>query len=114
MASTTPSHDISCRGRAGPRQRDRLFALLKDRANLWVPLKDILALGIAQYNARIFELRCLGHRIESKQEGDRSWFRLVIALASAAIPELPLILEPSANPESLFGDLAPERHRDDG
>ncbi len=97
-----------------PCQRDRLLALLKSRAPAWVPLPDILALGIAQYNARIFELRGLGHRIESKQEGDRSWFRLVLALASAAIPESHAIQGPSDNPESMFGDLATERHRDDG
>jgi hypothetical protein len=69
-------------------QRDRLLALLKSRAPNRVPLPDILALGIAQYNARILELRRLGHRIESEQEGDHSWFRLV--------------------------PNAPERHHDDG
>jgi hypothetical protein len=74
-------------GAIRPRQRDRLLALLAERASAWVPLPDILALGIAQYNARIFELRSMGHRIESKQEGDRSWFRLVTALASTTIPE---------------------------
>lgn len=97
-----------------PRQRDRILALLKSRAPTWVPLQDILALGIAQYNARIFELRGLGHRIESKQEGDRSWFRLVIDLAPAAIPESGAIQELSGNAKSLFGDIALERYRDDG
>jgi hypothetical protein len=92
-----------------PRQRDRILALLKDRAPAWIPLPEILALGIAQYNARIFELRSLGHRIESKQDGDRSWFRLVIALASTAIPESPTIQEVTADPESLFGELLPDR-----
>lgn len=58
-------------------QRDRLLALLESRLREWVPLPRILDLGIAQYNARIYELRRLGHRIENKQEGDRSWFRLV-------------------------------------
>ena len=108
-----------------PRQRDRLLGLLKARADLWIPLKDVLALGIAQYNARIFELRSLGHRIESKQEGDCSWFRL--ALASTAIPETSsagrtMVHEPPTKrsielppaTESLFRDLQPERHRDDG
>lgn len=103
-----------------PRQRDRILALLKDRAPAWIPLPEILALGIAQYNARIFELRSLGHRIESKQDGDRSWFRLVTALASAAIPEVSGTapsMEPEPRPSappSLCGGLAPERHRDDG
>jgi hypothetical protein len=91
------------------RQRDRLFALLKDRAPGWVPLPEILALGIAQYNARIFELRSFGHRIESKQDRDRSWFRLVIALASTAIPESPTTHEPMADTELLFGGLSPDR-----
>jgi hypothetical protein len=95
-------------------QRDRLLSLLKARANLWVPLPDILALRIAQYNARIHELRSVGHVIQSKQDGDCSWFRLVIALASTAIPESEAIKEQSANPEMLFGEVAPERHRDDG
>jgi hypothetical protein len=76
-------------------QRDKLLQLLRDRAPDWVPLPDILRLGVAQYNARIFDLRRLGHRIESRQEGERSWFRLV------------------RNP-SLFGDLSPIRWRDDG
>lgn len=58
-------------------QRDRLLAVFEKHVNDWVPLPRILDLGIAQYNARIYELRRLGHRIESKQEGDRSWFRLV-------------------------------------
>jgi len=89
-------------------QRDRLLALLKNRVPNWVPLPEILALGVAQYNARIFELRRLGHRIESKQEGNRSWFRLVTTLAPVALLELQAIQEPAAKLESLFGDLTPE------
>jgi hypothetical protein len=92
-----------------PRQRDRILALLKDCAPAWVPLPDILALGIAQYGARIFELRRLGHRIESKQDGDRSWFRLVTALASTPDAMSPTTQEPVADPESLFGELSPDR-----
>jgi hypothetical protein len=46
----------------------------------WVPLPDILALRIAQYNARFHELRKLNFSIESRTEtvdGQRhSWFRL--------------------------------------
>ncbi len=110
-----------------PRQRDRILALLKAHEPAWVSLPEILALGIAQYNARIFELRSIGHRIESRQQGDRSWFRLVTALASTPIPETSgagrtMVYELSSRPsiepptaaESLFADLAPERHRDDG
>lgn len=105
------------RGMSNTNQRtsqcDRLLALLNSRANEWVSLPDILVLGIAQYNARIFELRSLGHRIENKQEGDHSWFRLVLALAPISEQTSP---EPSAAPlvESLFPEPAPERHRDDG
>ena|SRR5882762_4960498 len=95
-------------------QRNRLLALLNAHANLWVPLPDIMALRIAQYNARIYELRSLGHCIESKQDADRSWFRLVTALASPAIPDIEAIKEQSANPEMLLGELVSERHRDDG
>lgn len=95
-------------------QRDQLLRLLKSHAPGWVPLPEILALRIAQYNARIHELRSLGHVIQSKQDGNRSWFRLVTALASTAIPESEAIKEQLANAEMLFGELAPGRHRDDG
>ncbi len=47
----------------------------------WVPLPEILKLGVAQYNARILELRRLGFTIENRTErvnGARhSWFRLL-------------------------------------
>jgi hypothetical protein len=91
-----------------PCQRDRLFTLLKDRAPNWASLPEILALGIAQYNARIYELRHLGHRIENRQEGDRSWFRLVTTLTPVTLPELHSTQEPPARLESLFGDLPPD------
>jgi Helix-turn-helix domain len=92
-----------------PRQRDRLLALLKSRAPDLVSLPDIIALGIAQYNARIFELRRLGHHIESKQKGSRSWFRLVTASAPSPVPESRPVRETPAKAESLFGDLSPDR-----
>ena len=61
-------------------QRDRILALLKERAGQWVPLYEITALA-AQYNSRVLELRREGHRIENKTEHVdgrvRSWFRLV-------------------------------------
>ena len=48
-------------------QRDRILMLLKAREGHWVPLTDILALGIGQYNAQIKELRDIDkHRIENK------------------------------------------------
>lgn len=50
-------------------------------SNEWVALPVILSLGIAQYNARIYELRRAGHKIESKisRVGHQvhSYFRLV-------------------------------------
>ena len=63
------------------RQQSRLLQLLQDRFPSRVPLPDVLALGIAQYNARILELRELGYDIRNEIEwhdGIRhSWFRLV-------------------------------------
>ena len=48
-------------------QADRVLALLRSAEGAWVPLPELLALGIAQYNARIFDLRRAGHDIECKQ-----------------------------------------------
>jgi Helix-turn-helix domain len=65
----------------GKTQRGEILRLLLDAQGSWVPLPDVLALGIAQYNARIYELRRLGFDIENRTErvgGERhSWFRLV-------------------------------------
>lgn len=97
--------DASCQ-HTRANQRDRLLALLKSCAPNRVSLAKILAVAGAQYGARIYELRRLGHRIESKPGG--GWFRLGTAPASLAIPESQPIQKPPANPESLFGDLAPE------
>jgi hypothetical protein len=47
------------------RQREQILRLLIDRRGEWVPLPDILRLGIAQYNARILELRALSFNIEN-------------------------------------------------
>jgi hypothetical protein len=62
-------------------QRAAILRLLIDARGAWVPLPQILALGIAQYNARLWELRRLGFVIENKSEsadGARhSWYRLV-------------------------------------
>jgi hypothetical protein len=62
-------------------QRAQVLHLLVEYDGGWVPLPAILHLGIAQYNARIFELRKDGHTIENKTEtldGTRhSWYRLV-------------------------------------
>jgi hypothetical protein len=48
-------------------QRGRILELLIRRGN-WVPLPELLALGIAQYSARIHDLRALGFRIENRRE----------------------------------------------
>ncbi len=68
-------------------QRAAVLRLLIDAHGSWVPLPQILALGIAQYNARILELRRLGFVIENKTErvndARHSWFRLVNSPRSA-------------------------------
>jgi hypothetical protein len=98
------SHNKAC-------QRDRLLALLRSRAGDWVPLPDILALGIAQYSARIYELRREGYRIESKGErrdGVRyTWFRLATNPTLDVVSQLRSIAEPPTREKSLFGDLSP-------
>lgn len=66
-------------------QRERLLRLLEENAGHWVDLPQILGLGIAQYNSRIFELRRQlgpsGYRIESRvlhSNGRvRAFFRLL-------------------------------------
>lgn len=62
-------------------QKDKIKSLLLSRPNEWVPLNDILLLGVAQYNARILDLRRGGMRIENmikEVNGTRySWYRYV-------------------------------------
>jgi len=63
------------------KQKDRLRKFFKERPNTWIPLPEILKLLIAQYNARIFDLRGEGMKIENKTEivdGQRhSYYRYV-------------------------------------
>jgi hypothetical protein len=59
----------------------RILRLLIEARGEWVSLRDILALGIAQYNSRIHDARRLGFVIENRIERDdagvvRSWYRL--------------------------------------
>ena len=79
-------------------QRGEILALLVKARGEWVPLPDVLALGCAQYNARIFELRRVGFNIENRTEtvdGERhSWFRLLPSTSGKP--------EPEAVPESDF------------
>jgi hypothetical protein len=57
-----------------------LIVLLRSYNGGWCPLPKILDLHIAQYNARILELKHKGYDIQNKTEwikGERhSWFRL--------------------------------------
>jgi Helix-turn-helix domain len=59
--------------------RNRILNLLRAHEGDWIPLPAILHLGVAQYNARIKQLRDEGHLIENKisWEGKtkKSWFR---------------------------------------
>jgi hypothetical protein len=65
------------------RQIEKLSALFKERPNQWIPLPDILRLGLAQYNARIYDMRAAGwdirNRIESVGGSRHSWFMYVPA-----------------------------------
>lgn len=61
-----------------PTQKERLRELFERRPNEWISLPDILYMGIAQYGARILELRREGMNIENRVQeinGERhSWF----------------------------------------
>jgi hypothetical protein len=67
---------------------------LVDARGSWVSLPQILALGIAQFGARILELRRTGFAIENKIERDyasvvHSWYRLVNSQTLPAAPSPP-------------------------
>ena len=107
-------------------QRGRILALLIGARGAWVSLSEVLELGIAQYNARLFELRRMGFGIENRREHCdgriRSSFRLLTGPASPAhsvltldLPQVALVNpgveggEPQHGaPLSLFGDLTRE------
>jgi hypothetical protein len=65
----------------GETQRAAILRLLGAARGAWVPLPEILALGIAQYGARILEARRMGFRIENRTERldgvCHSWFPLL-------------------------------------
>lgn len=71
-------------------QRDRVLALLKSGREVALP--ELLRLGVAQYNARILELRRMGYQIENRTErvaGEtHSWFRL-IEESGRLFPDIP-------------------------
>jgi hypothetical protein len=102
-------------------QKQRMLEKLQANYGQWVPLPEILALGIAQYGARLFELRRAGYEIENRQEGDHSWFRLVSITSIETDPKryetgtktVRKKYEIQPQPaELLFGDLSPLRYPD--
>jgi hypothetical protein len=73
-------------------QHDKILNLLRGRD--WVPLPEILQLGIAQYGTRIHELKKRGYIIENRLlevvGGQRhTAFRLVSEPVSPAAPLIP-------------------------
>jgi hypothetical protein len=88
-------------------QRGRILGLLIEAKGGWVPLTSILELGVAQYNARLFELRRLGFKIENRRLGEHSAYRLV------PHPRLH-VKAASAEDYRLFPDDIPDRHLDLG
>jgi len=93
-------------------QRGRILALLID-ARGEVPLPAILALGIAQYGARIHELRALGFRIENRKERVNGVLHTFFRLNGGTATIAPRKQEQPTDAK-LFPDLPKERHRDDG
>lgn len=108
-------------------QCEKLLAVfLSAPGDGWVPLTEILQLGIAQYSPRIKELRDMGYIITNRQKRvdgkTHSWFRLETARVPVSRP----IADPPAcqtippggprdpNEDRLFPDDAPLRHLDLG
>jgi hypothetical protein len=93
------------------------LGLLIEARGQWVPLYEILDLGIAQYNARLFELRRAGFAVENRKERRDgkllSFFRLSPAVAQRAVSKQREQTKSAAGPVSLFGDLSPT-HKDLG
>lgn len=71
-------------------QRGEILALLVKARGEWVGLPEIMKCA-AQYNARVFELRGLGFKIENRTEtveGERhSWFRILPSTSDKPEPE---------------------------
>jgi len=63
------------------KQCKQLKNMFLSSPNTWIPLPRILLMGIAQYNARIFDLRKEGMQIENmtkRENGTKhSWYRFV-------------------------------------
>ena len=67
-------------------QKARIANLFLSRPNQWIPLTEILGLFIAQYNARIHELRYpedpskamkIENKLETKDGSRHTWYRYV-------------------------------------
>jgi hypothetical protein len=85
-------------------QRARILRLLIEARDGWVPSPEIAACA-QQYNARLFELRRLGFRIENRTEeidGARhSWFRLVPTSSAAPAAERDDVVSPKTIPPNV-------------
>jgi biotin operon repressor len=94
-------------------QRERILELLSAARGNWVSLPQVQACA-AQYNARVFELRRLGYRIENKiREADgvrRSWFRLQSPPPAVNNSQTKATSGAAANSFPEFGKLAKESY----
>jgi hypothetical protein len=103
-------------------QCDRFLGLLIKARGGRVSLPAILALGIAQYNARVHELRRMGFAIVNERErvnGQlRTWFRLISGPPPSSDQEFQQQKSqtggaPDGNSETtLFGNISPMRYPD--
>lgn len=84
-------------------QRDKILRLLQERHGDWVPLPEILALGAAQYGARILELRRQGFQIQNRTEHRNgkvhSWFRIPLEQQRGLFAHLPARGQASPYPD---------------
>jgi hypothetical protein len=91
-----------------------LLSFFQSHHDEWISLTEILKLNIAQFGARILELRRDGHIIRNKTEHRDgkvfSWYRLETSRAHAPRPLQSETTghQPSTFPE--FGILEPERY----
>jgi len=73
-----PANRLKAVKKAWTGQHARLMRLFRANPGQWISLTEILATGVAQYNARILELRSGGENIENKTawvgRQRHSWF----------------------------------------
>jgi hypothetical protein len=82
----------------------------------WVPLPEIMALGIAQYNTRPHELRRMGFRIENKLETEddgmkHSWYRLLNGMSELSKESKPSPATPAPRDSSDWYENSTEKKR---